>query len=208
VAACTSQTESSGGEHSATAEAFPEHLCDSGISTAPLTRIYPEGSSGPFQMAPDNRSTGSIHNFLDKEKKTGSWICSMQFTGKNAESSLFTATIMAVAKDRTSLLEPVIRGAGYHPHSLSLGVMQGVNGPRRSALAFPCQMNEHTKVTMFVRLFHPIDRDAADARREHVVRTSSGFIQDLARYVLDTLHLCKNLPGFPSGKFKTEPISK
>lgn len=206
LTSCTSKGGAGDGGHSPTAKKFPKHLCDSGISTAPLKRIYPKGASGPIQMAPDNRSTGNINHFIDKEENSGAWICSIQFNGEGTESTLFMATIMAVTEENTTLLEEVIRGAGYHPHSLTLRTIHGVNGPRRSALEFPCQVDENTKITIFVRLFHPIDRDAADARRERVVRISSGYIQDLARYVIDELHLCTDPSTFPSGEFKSKPI--
>ncbi len=208
LTSCTSGHDPNGGEASPNAKSFPAHLCGSTISTAPLRRIYPRGTAGPVQMTRDNHSTGNIHRFMNDRSDSGDsgWGCWIQFDGKKAESSLFEASIGAIAKGNPSSLVETRRLAGYHSHELTLGVIHGVNGPQHSGIEFPCEVSKNRNVTMSVSLFHPIDPDAADAYRERVTRISSGYIKSFARYVIDTLHLCKNLPKFPAGKFSSKPI--
>lgn len=208
-AGCVSgATEREGEESGPTPQAFPAHLCDSRIPTSPLRRIYPKGTAGPVYMSRDDRSTGDIAHFMNTQAETGNslWQCWIQFLEEDADAAVTHVHLSAIARGNPTSLERLGRVAGYGARSLSLGVVHGVNGPQQSALKFPCQKTGGERVTLLVNVFHRIDRDAADARREQVRRTSAAFVREVARHVVETLHPCKNLPTFPSGDFTSTPF--
>lgn len=208
IGCASQQTGRADDRQSPKAKELPDHLCDSEIPTSPLRGMYPKGASGPVQMIRGNNDTGNIHHFMERKEESGNsvWGCWVQFDGSNAEESAFRASIVAMANVDPSSLDSLGRTAGYHAHSLSLGVIHGVNGPQHSVLDFPCQVAEHSKVTMRVIMLHPLETNATKAERKHMVRASAQYIRKLAHYVIDGLHLCKNIPKFPSGEFSSKPI--
>lgn len=208
VGCSSKQVDIPGDRKSPTAKDFPDHLCDSTISTAPLRRMYPKGTSGPVQMIRGNNDTGNVHHFMERRDESGNsvWGCWVQFDGKEAEESAFRASIVAMTAVEPSSLDSLGRTAGHPARKISLEAIHGINGPQHSVLDFPCQVAEHRKVTMRVIMLHPIETRASVAEREHMAHIAATYIRDLAHYVVDRLHLCKNMSKFPSEDFVSSPI--
>lgn len=209
LAACAPGAKDGADEEGAPSpRAMPAHLCDSRMPTGGLRRIYPKGAAGGVRMTRESRSTGDIEHFMEKQAETGDsqWICSIQFTGSNAEASLAKARIVSIAPGNSTSLDDITRLAGDHPRSMSLGAVRGVNGPRRTAVTFPCVTGSHEKRTLLVGLFHPVGPYGSDTRGEKVRRSSADYVLGVARDFVETQHPCTNMTRFPSGDPKSSPI--
>ena len=206
LAGCASRSKSTDERQSPAA--FPAHLCDSRFPTDPVRRIYPEKPTGEVQTYRGDGDTGDLKHFMNKEGESGGsqWSCWVQFDGKDSQVYLLNVLIAAFTEETPSSFKELGIQTGYGSRTLSSGIVHGVNGPKRSALKFPCQVSGREKVTLLVTIYHHIDYAAPDAYRERVRRISADYVREIAGGFVNRLHPCKNMPKFPSGGFTSTPV--
>ena len=193
TAACSDDSD-----QAAPHEKLAAHLCDTGISTAPVKELFP----GPYKEAYQSFSRHHSMTSLKKGWKEGDCTVNLVFGESHPGEHRINVNIHAFVSNDETAKESVSQPSHMQlvaDYSVRVGEMSGVTGRNGAAIAFPCRERTDQAKSVSVEIhFDPRQEDATGKRKRQLSKTSGTYVVRAARYLNEHYLKClspKDLSG-------------
>jgi hypothetical protein len=185
----------------------PAHLaarvCDTGISTAPIKKLFPS----PYDEAYQSFSPHDSLSSLRKGRKAGDCSVSLVYDDRHGAQKLMDVNVHAVvsdddtAEDLMAHPELMDLSVGY---SVRAGEMSGITGRDGAAVAFPCAKRPDRAKSVKVEIhFTPHQLNVTEKRKRQLATTAGTYVVQAARYLNEHYLTCLS-PAALSGSVRMQ----